>query len=36
MHKVDLEGIYGAFKEYRSFDDIIRVEYDRWRNTDEV
>jgi alanyl-tRNA synthetase len=36
MHKKDLEGIYGAFAEYKSFDDIIRVEFDRWRNTDEV
>jgi alanyl-tRNA synthetase len=35
-HKKDLEGIYGAFKEYKSFGDIIRVEYDRWINTDEV
>ena len=36
MHKIDLSGIYGAFPEYKSFDDIIRVEFDRWRNTDEV
>lgn len=35
-HKEDLKGIYGEFKEYKSFDDIIKVEYDRWKNTDEV
>lgn len=36
MHKIDFEGIYGKFAEYKSFQDIIKVEYDRWRNTDEV
>jgi alanyl-tRNA synthetase len=36
MHKKDLEGIIGAFAEYKSFDDIIKVEWDRWKNTDEV
>jgi alanyl-tRNA synthetase len=36
MHKKDLEGICGAFAEYKSFDDIIKVEWDRWKNTDEV
>jgi alanyl-tRNA synthetase len=36
MHKLDLHGIYGDFPEYKSFDDIIQVEYDRWKNTDEV
>lgn len=36
MHKLDLEGIIGKFAEYKSFDDIIRVEFDRWKNTDEV
>lgn len=35
-HKVDLEGIYGKFPEYRSFGEIIRVEYDRWIHTDDV
>ena len=34
-HKKDLEGIYGAFSPYKSFDAIIAGEYDRWRNTDE-
>lgn len=36
MHKKDLEGVIGAFQEYKSFDDIIKVEWDRWKNTDEV
>jgi len=34
-HKKDLEGIYGEFKDYKSFGDIIKVEYDKWRFTDE-
>lgn len=34
-HKIDLEGIYGKFPEYKSFDEIIQVEYDRWLNSDE-
>ena len=34
MHKKDLEGIYGKFPEYKSFDKIIQVEYDRYMNTD--
>lgn len=34
-HKVDLEGIYGKFPEYKSFDEIIRVEYERWLTTDD-
>ena len=34
MHKKDLEGIFGPFPEYKSFDMIIKVEYDRWLNTD--
>ena len=33
-HKRDLEGIYGAFPEYKSFRGIIEVEYQRWLNTD--
>ncbi len=35
-HKLDLEGIYGKFAEYKSFKEIIVVEYDRWRFTDEA
>lgn len=35
-HKKDLEGIYGAFPEYKSFGEIIQVEYDRWLHTDDV
>ena len=34
-HKKDLEGIYGKFPEYKSFAEIIKVEYDRWRFSDE-
>ena len=34
-HKRDLEGIYGKFPEYKSFAEIIKVEYDRWKNSDE-
>lgn len=36
MHKKDLEGIFGPFAEYKSFDDIIKVEFARWKSTDEV
>lgn len=35
QHQVDLASIYGPFKEYPSFDEIIKVEYDRWMTTDE-
>jgi alanyl-tRNA synthetase len=35
-HKLDFEGIYGQFAEYKSFYDIIKVEFDRWKNTDEI
>lgn len=35
-HKKDLEGIYGEFAPYKSFEDIIQGEFDRWRNTDEA
>lgn len=34
-HKKDLEGIYGKFPEYKSFAEIINVEYDRWRTSDD-
>lgn len=34
-HKLDLEGIYGAFPEYKSFAEIIKVEYERWLTTDD-
>lgn len=30
LHKKDLEGIYGKFPEYKSFAEIIKVEFDRW------
>lgn len=35
-HKVDLDGIYGKFPEYKSFGEIIRVEYERWLTTDDA
>jgi alanyl-tRNA synthetase len=35
-HKKDLEGIYGKFPEYKSFAEIINVEYDRWALSDDV
>jgi len=35
-HKTDLLGIYGEFKEYKSFSEIIKVEYERWLHTDDV
>lgn len=35
-HKEDLKGIYGEFPPYPSFRDIIKVEHDRWLNTDDV
>jgi len=34
-HKVDLEPIFGQFPEYKSFDQIIKVEYERWMCTDK-
>jgi alanyl-tRNA synthetase len=36
LHKKDLLGIYGVFPDYKSFDDIIRVEFERWQTTDEA
>jgi alanyl-tRNA synthetase len=27
--------IFGKFPEYKSFEEIIRVEYDRWRLSDD-
>ena len=36
MHKEDLRGIYGQFPEYKSFREIIEVEYNRWLHTDEA
>lgn len=36
LHKEDLLGIFGPFEEYKSFEMIIKVEYDRWKNTDDA
>ena len=33
-HKLDLQGIFGEFKEYRSFGNIIKMEFDRYKHTD--
>eukprot|EP01017_Pseudomicrothorax_dubius_P013138 TRINITY_DN1567_c0_g2_i3.p1 TRINITY_DN1567_c0_g2~~TRINITY_DN1567_c0_g2_i3.p1 ORF type:complete len:972 (-),score=341.83 TRINITY_DN1567_c0_g2_i3:72-2987(-) len=35
-HKKDLEEIYGVFPEYKSFASIIRLEYDKWLQTDKT
>lgn len=35
LHKKDLEGVYGKFPEYKSFSEIIKVEYDRWLKQDD-
>jgi len=35
-HKVDLEDLYGPQAEYKSFPEIIKMEFDRWSNTDDV
>ena len=34
-HKIDLEGIFGKFPEYKSFGEIIGVEFDRWKFSDD-
>lgn len=34
--KEDLAKIYGEFQEYKSFQNIIEVEYQRWLTTDDV
>jgi alanyl-tRNA synthetase len=34
-HKRDLEGIFGKFKEYKSFGEIMKVEYERWKYSDD-
>ncbi|KAH3764451.1 alanine--tRNA ligase [Pelomyxa schiedti] len=33
-HREELAALYGPFPEYKSFGDIIEVEYNRWKNTD--
>lgn len=35
-HEKDLEGLYGKFEIYTSFADIMQLEYNKWRNTDET
>lgn len=35
-HKKDLEQLYGPFPEYKSFNKIIEIEYNKWASTDSV
>ena len=35
QHKLDMEGVFGKFPEYKSFSEIMQVEYDRWMFSDE-
>ncbi len=35
-HKADVKELFGDFPEYKSFGNIIRMEYERWFKTDEV
>lgn len=35
-HKEDLATVYGPFPPYKSFESIIRLEYERWQNTDDA
>lgn len=35
-HKIDLADLYGEFTEYKSFDQIIKMEYERWNTTDDA
>lgn len=34
VHKEDLRGLYGEFKPYPSFNSIIRIEHEKWLNTE--
>lgn len=33
-HRIDLSQLYGGFKPYKSFEEIIKKEYNSWINTD--
>lgn len=33
-HRVDLSRLYGGFKPYKSFEEIIKKEYNSWLTTD--
>lgn len=35
-HKEDLATVFGEFPPYKSFDAIIRMEYERWLTTDDA
>lgn len=34
FHKKDLEDLYGKFPEYKSFNKIIKIEYERFLTTE--
>ena len=34
VHKTDLAKIFGPFPEYKSFGEIIKIEYERWHTTE--
>lgn len=34
QHKKDLSELYGKFEDYKSFNDIIKTEFERWESTD--
>jgi len=34
-HKEDLSALYGQFPPYKSFEPIIKLEFQRWKNSDE-
>ena len=34
VHKEDLEPLYGKFRPYPSFSEIIKIEYEKWQNTE--
>jgi alanyl-tRNA synthetase len=35
-HKKDLSELYGKFAEYKSFRDIIKIEFERWASTESA
>lgn len=35
-HEADLAELYGPFPEYKSFNSIIEIEYNKWSSTDEA
>lgn len=35
-HQADLAEVYGESPEYKSFNSIIEIEYQKWSSTDEA